>query len=143
MCYLRTGLCIVLCFTSSLHHVDVIIAQPYWWNELETSSPAKAMKKAALLYDVIQNGLRGDHEGDGQGQNQDEGSEPHPEAQNLAGSIEAITVESAEALSARFQLREVVLSGDKSSLKSTGNQDQLHVKIPIYHKPILRRISNR
>lgn len=101
------------------------------------------MKKAALLYDFIQNGLRGDDEGDGQGQNQDEGSEPHPEAQNLAGSIEAITVESAEALSARFQLREVVLSGDKSSLKSTCNQDQLHVKIPIYHKPILRRISNR
>eukprot|EP01031_Cornospumella_fuschlensis_P032546 gene32546-39352_t len=34
--------------------------QPYWWNEGESSSPAKAMKKAHLLYEVIKKGLQGD-----------------------------------------------------------------------------------
>jgi hypothetical protein len=32
-------------------------AQPYWWNDEENSSPAKAMKKAEELYQIISVGL--------------------------------------------------------------------------------------
>eukprot|EP01038_Epipyxis_sp_PR26KG_P006064 gene6064-8349_t len=37
-------------------------AQPYWWNEDENSSPAKAMKLADYLHDMISDGLKSFHE---------------------------------------------------------------------------------
>lgn len=35
----------------------IAFAQPYWWNDEENSSPAKAMKKAEELYQIISVGL--------------------------------------------------------------------------------------
>lgn len=38
--------------------ICVSCGQPYWWSELENSSPAKALKQADALYELIMKGLQ-------------------------------------------------------------------------------------
>ncbi|RYH15603.1 hypothetical protein EON65_31500 [archaeon] len=90
--------------------------QPYWWNEGESSSPAKAMKKAHLLYEAIKKGLQDKSDMRGEVVNKEvKVDDGHPvegektwleQAADLSNDLDSTSV----SLSALFMNRDRVLA---------------------------------